>query len=421
MDRLMRREKSTPRYAGKSATATGRTPSQRQHSHEDKQRVDPATLDKVPALHDLSGSDRLLLAQAATRRRTYAKGSALVQEGEHSDALLVIERGSVEVVKRELVDDEENQLSLGFLEQGDLVGEMALLVSGPRSATAIARSAVVAIELPLDRLRTLVGAGAAVGTRLLGAVAKQVVTRLRAQNQHYADGLQRELMYMRTRAETENLLSKIIGTTCLYVLSLGLMRSLIARGIPTTVVGLPMMLAFAGSIFVLLKTSPYPLRAFGFTLQNWRGVLRSALGWTVLVALAIAGVKFLLIRTVPGASDLEVFELTRHSRLSPTVLLVMGCIYAVFAPVQEIARAGVQCAMQRAMEGRRAMPILLTNLIFSVTHVHLSLAMAVAVFPLGLFWGWLLARQRSVLGPCLSHVFIGVYGFYVVGFDRFLL
>src|SRR5262249_18464303 len=216
---------------------------------KDKQGVDPATLDKVPALRDLSGSDLLVLAQAATRRRPYATGSALVKEGEHSDALLVIEAGSVEVMKRELVDDEENQLSLGFLEEGDLVGEMALLVPEPRSATAIARSAVVAIELPLDRLRALVGAGTAVGTRLLGAVAKQVVTRLRAQNQHYADGLQRELAYMRTRAETENLLSKIIGTTCLYVLSLGLMRSLIARGIPTTAVGLPMMLAFAGSIF----------------------------------------------------------------------------------------------------------------------------------------------------------------------------
>ncbi len=407
MRRLMQLEKSTPRY--------------KVRPRKDKQGVDPATLDKVPALHDLSGSDRLLLAQSATCRRTYAKGSALVKEGELSNVLLVIEAGSVGVMKHELVDDEENELSLGFLEEGDLVGEMALLGPEPRSATAIARSEVVAIELPLDRLRALVEVGAAVGTRLLGAVAKQVVTRLRAQNQHYADGLQRELAYMRTRAETENLLSKIIGTTCLYVLLLGMMRSLIARGIPTTVVGLPMMLAFAGSIFVLMKTSPYPLRAFGFTLRNWRGVLRSALGWTALVALAIAGVKFLLIRTIPGASDLQVFELTRHSRLSPGVLVVMGCIYALFAPVQEIVRAGVQCALQRAMEGRRVMPILLTNLIFSVTHVHLSLAMAVAVFPLGLFWGWLLARQRSLLGVCLSHVFIGVYAFYVVGFDRFLL
>lgn len=388
---------------------------------KDKNGIDPAALANAPALHHLSGSDHLLLARSATRRRTYAKGSALVKEGEPSNALLVIEAGSVEVMKREALDDEKNELSLGFLEEGDLVGEMALLVHGPRSATAIARSEVVAIELPMHRLRALVEAGHVVGTRLLRAVAKQVVTRLRAQNQHYADGLQRQLAYMRTRAETENLLSKIIGTTCLYVLSLGLMRSLIARGIPTTVVGLPMMLAFAGSIFVLLKTSPYPLRAFGFTLQNWRGVLRSALGWTALVALAIAGVKFLLIHIVPGASGLEVFELARHSTVSSGLLAVMGCIYALFAPVQEIARAGVQCALQRAMEGRRLMPIFLANLIFSVTHVHLSLAMAVAVFPLGLFWGWLLARQRSVVGACVSHLFIGVYAFYVVGFDRFLL
>lgn len=390
-------------------------------SPKDKQSFDRTTLDKVRALHDLSDSDRTVLAQAATRRRTFAKGSALVKEGELSDALLVIEAGSVEVMKRELEDDENNQLSLGFLEEGDLVGEMPLLVPGSRSATAIARSEVVAIEFPLDRLRALVDSGDVAGTRLLAAVAKQVVTRLRTQNQHYADGLQRELAQQRTRAETESLLSKIIGTTCLYVLSLGLMKSLIARGIPATVVGLPMMLAFAGSVFALLKTSPYPLRTFGFTLQNWGGVLRDALGWTALIALAIAGVKFLLIRIIPGASDLEVFELARHARVSSGVLLIMSCIYAVFAPVQEIVRAGIQCALQRAMQGRTVMPILLANLIFSVTHAHLSIVMAVAVFPLGLFWGWLLARQRSLLGVCVSHVFIGLYAFIVVGFDRFLL
>jgi len=65
----MQREKSTRDYTGKSATE--RTPSQPQHPRKPKQCVDPATLDNVPAVHDLSGSDHLLLARRATRRHTY--------------------------------------------------------------------------------------------------------------------------------------------------------------------------------------------------------------------------------------------------------------------------------------------------------------------------------------------------------------
>ena len=39
------------------------------------------------------------------------------------------------------------------------------------------------------------------------------------------------------------------------------------------------------------------------------------------------------------------------------------------------------------------------------------------VLPAGFFWGWLFSRQGSILGTSISHAMIGIYAFFIVGFD----
>ena len=58
----------------------------------------------------------------------------------------------------------------------------------------------------------------------------------------------------------------------------------------------------------------------------------------------------------------------------------------------------------------------MASLLFSATHLHLSPLLALVVFPFGLYWGRLFRRQRSLLGPCVSHALIGSFAFGVVGF-----
>jgi membrane protease YdiL (CAAX protease family) len=65
---------------------------------------------------------------------------------------------------------------------------------------------------------------------------------------------------------------------------------------------------------------------------------------------------------------------------------------------------------------RVAHAILLSNLLFSATHLHISLTLALLVFPMGVFWGWIFARQGSLVGSSVSHAIIGVFGLFVVGF-----
>jgi membrane protease YdiL (CAAX protease family) len=63
--------------------------------------------------------------------------------------------------------------------------------------------------------------------------------------------------------------------------------------------------------------------------------------------------------------------------------------------------------------------IFLSNLLFSVTHLHVSLYLALMVFPIGLYWGWIYARQGSLIGSSVSHAILGVFALFVVGFPGF--
>ncbi|MFP3089107.1 cyclic nucleotide-binding domain-containing protein [Treponema sp. TIM-1] len=66
--------------------------------------------------------------------REYPKDSMLFSEGEPGDELYIIQKGSVKITK--IVDN--NEVLLAVLKAGDILGEMALLESKPRSASAIA-------------------------------------------------------------------------------------------------------------------------------------------------------------------------------------------------------------------------------------------------------------------------------------------
>ncbi|MDR2807782.1 MAG: cyclic nucleotide-binding domain-containing protein [Spirochaetaceae bacterium] len=66
--------------------------------------------------------------------RSYQKDDIIFSEGEMGDELFIIKSGSIEITKYM----NNNEVLLALLKAGDIFGEMALLESKPRSATAIA-------------------------------------------------------------------------------------------------------------------------------------------------------------------------------------------------------------------------------------------------------------------------------------------
>jgi len=102
-------------------------------------------LGAIPALKDYAASEREVLAAVATGHYLEA-GAVLCREGEPGRSCFLIVAGEVDVARR--FDDAERLLAI--LGPGAMVGQMALVDRGPRSATVRARTRSLAIELDRD-------------------------------------------------------------------------------------------------------------------------------------------------------------------------------------------------------------------------------------------------------------------------------
>jgi CRP-like cAMP-binding protein len=79
--------------------------------------------------------------------RQLAEGDTLIQEGETGDALYVIHDGWFKIVTH---DAQGGEVIINKVGPGETIGEMALLDSAPRSASAIALSTASVLELKKD-------------------------------------------------------------------------------------------------------------------------------------------------------------------------------------------------------------------------------------------------------------------------------
>jgi len=90
-------------------------------------------LKNVPLFADLTDQELGLLAESGNRRTLPAK-NVVFQEGEPGDVLLIILLGKVKVF---LSGSDGKEFILTILGSGNYFGEMAILESAPRSATAV--------------------------------------------------------------------------------------------------------------------------------------------------------------------------------------------------------------------------------------------------------------------------------------------
>jgi len=93
------------------------------------------TLATAPLFSELSRRDLKRLA-AATIVRNYKKGDVIVKEGESAVAFYLIRTGKVDIIHGHGSKGQKIAATLG---PGEFFGEMALLDSYPRSASAVAK------------------------------------------------------------------------------------------------------------------------------------------------------------------------------------------------------------------------------------------------------------------------------------------
>jgi CRP-like cAMP-binding protein/Fe-S-cluster-containing hydrogenase component 2 len=129
-----------------------------------RERLVYSTLGRVPLFSQLSPTERGEIA-GLLRRVGYARGEAIMRQGEPGDALYLIEDGQVTV--------EQSEHVIAHLDVGDFVGEMSLLSDQPHNATVRAVTPVDVLVLPGAEFHRLLAQQPALARQLYTAAEER--------------------------------------------------------------------------------------------------------------------------------------------------------------------------------------------------------------------------------------------------------
>lgn len=349
------------------------------------------------------------------RRVSLPAGAYLVREGELARELFFIERGAVEILKREPGQSREHVV--GTAGRGEVIGEMGLIGLRARSASVRSAEPSEVLVLPFDGLQPEGRAPDALDERgylrLLLNLTESLVERIERRTEQAVAQAQ-------ARLAMGHFLLNIMVVLALYTLTLGTLSHL-QRLLPndSAFVSVPLQAAFAVSTLHFMRKSGYSWRSFGLSLERAGRFALEGLVFTLPFLAAATAVKWVLIQVRPDFHGTPLIEASRLAASAGAGRLVgFGLIYAVFVFIQElVVRAGLQTALEMFLVTRRRVlsAILVSNLVYAVAHLHISLGFAAASFVAGLGWGWLFARQRSLVGAAVSHLLTGLFVLFVLG------
>ncbi len=106
---------------------------------------------------------------------TYEKGDIIFCEYEPGDIFYLIQSGQVQIVK--IMGDIEKTIDI--LQPGEIFGEMAILEEAPRSASAIAATAVKVLEFNRENFEILMQGQPAIALKLLRLFTKRIYDQKR--------------------------------------------------------------------------------------------------------------------------------------------------------------------------------------------------------------------------------------------------
>lgn len=127
-------------------------------------------LAQVPLLEGLDESELERIAQVAIPR-SFPKGARVFHEGDESDACYVIRSGELRVTREH---SDGRAIALATLGPGELVGELAMLDGGVRSASLEALTDVELLALSASDMRGLLERNAEMTAKLVVALTRRL-------------------------------------------------------------------------------------------------------------------------------------------------------------------------------------------------------------------------------------------------------
>jgi CRP-like cAMP-binding protein len=375
-------------------------------------------LESAPVFRNFVRADLTALIERSRDLRfiPLAHGDDIVREGEPATRLLIIRSGSARVLKR---GEGGADHDVHRLVAGDCIGELALIDPAPRSATVRADGPVEVLAIPLADLLALAAERPGFGLGLLG-MARLVTERLRASTATVVQQLERALAEERIRGAMGTFTFVLIIVYSLYAWLLGTATQVKQALGRSELVTLPAVVLVLAALFWFMRSSGYPASFFGLTLKRaGRDTLEALLLTLPLMAVAVA-MKWVMVNHLPSMLGQPLFQMgsaPAPGMAASTFNPWLAIAYVVFVPLQElIYRGGIQGPLEHFLTGRwrRPLAIIGSNVIFATAHLYISAGLSISAFGAGLFWGWLYARQKSLVGVSASHMLLGFWAFEVV-------
>jgi CRP-like cAMP-binding protein len=381
---------------------------------------EPRSLERFELLAGMS-REQLAELESELITRRFAAGEVVVREGDAADGVYLIEHGSVEILKEGEGEGESEggQFRLNVLGPGEDFGGVSLLEHQTRSATVRALEDTTLLQLSnaaiaeLGRLHPRTAY-----VQLLENQIRGHSDHIRMRSAEIVDALERELSAANTRIHMGSFIAYVFCLMWLYGYFMRISALDIASSGESVGFTVAMLALFSLLLLFMIWRSGQPWSVYGLTLRGWRRAAGEALVWTAGFVVFVTVVKWLLISQLPSFSDRALFELPGFSRFGPARSLGIALLYVGFAPLQEfVTRGALQSSLQRFLIGRYVVPraIVITTILFSASHLHVSTSYALIVALPSIFWGTLYARQGTLVGVSLSHILVGLWAAFILG------
>lgn len=373
--------------------------------------------------HFLSPADRELLLKSA-KKIVLKKNQTLTREGEPAHSFYVILSGKLRITKH--AKNKKFQHLLAYLNAGDTVGEMALIENVPRGVTLKAVQPSILLEFDIATIKNHPALYHQLGLYL----GKRTARRLRYLTEITVKSMEKELQAAKKHRAFGLLMITVLTIISAYMLSLRFLENIKLVLPITTIISAPMVVIIVAIMILVMKKSGFPWKTFGFRFKNWRHDSIEALLFSLPVIIILMAAKWVVIHWVLKNPALPLFNPQSSMPFTHTFNLPLYwaslAAYILLAPLQElIARGALQSGFYVFLPGsphkRLWTAIIVSNLIFSLPHLYHSVYFALLVLIPGIFWGWLYGRQKSLVGVSLSHIFIGVWMVFIVGFEQLLM
>lgn len=348
-----------------------------------------------PLLKDIHLNQFLYIA--TTECYTQAEETIAV-EGEIADKFYIILEGEVEVLKKNIETNQEFRLTT--LKKGDYLGESAFFGQHKRMATLKTLSKTTLLTVDPDEVREQPWFA-----HFMSNLAQNLSKNLSYTNDITVAALSKELEAVKHQNQFGQffiyiLISFVLATTInelidSYFSSVNLYTNKLFNWTY-------LMLLLVPAILTMWRME-VSLAQIGVTRHNWRqslieGLLASLGFLTLFITFIVVGNYTDIITLKPFS-----YEFSR------------AVTYFLHSCVQELLSRGIlQSSFQRLFNDQNGWKaIILTSILFGVSHVILGLPAILITFIASIGLGWFYHRHQNLLGVCLLH---GIGGMSLFGF-----